>query len=306
MIHNFKFISCIILFAVLVFVPTFSSAADGDDVRLKPFVYAYSSTADMQATAADVRARLESAGFSVVGEYSPYDGVLDIAVTSAALQQASSASDFGNFAAVQRVSLTRNGDAVEVIYTNPLYMALAYRLSADLGDIRAALEVALGAEYTMGSDKGLKISKLPTYRYMGFPMYTERFDEPDLLATYASHEDAVTKMEEGLAAGSGGVSRVYRVDVEGTSDTLFGVGMSEGCSGDEYLMSRIDFADTRSSAHLPYEVLVKDNEIWALGARFRIAISFPDLSMMGKRSFASIMCAPGSIKDALRAAAGNP
>ncbi|MBT6328990.1 MAG: hypothetical protein HOJ34_04330, partial [Kordiimonadaceae bacterium] len=61
----------------------------------------------------------------------------------------------------------------------------------------------------------------------------------------------------------------------------------------------------RSSAHLPYEILVKDNEIYALGARFRIAISFPDLKMVGSHSFAGIMSAPGAIKKALKTASGN-
>jgi len=64
-------------------------------------------------------------------------------------------------------------------------------------------------------------------------------------------------------------------------------------------MDYIDFADVKSTAHLPYEVLVSGNRVYHLFARFRIAISFPDLSMMGSNSFMSIMSAPGAIKDAL-------
>lgn len=305
MVHFKKYFTQFLLAVVLIATPTAALTAKDDKVRLMPFVHAYSSSEDLETTAVAVREKLIGAGFVIAGEYSPYDGVLDMAVTNANLQAASSASDFGTFAAVQRVSLTTMGDEVQVVYTNPTYMALAYRLKGNLAETKASLEAALGVGTAIGSKKGLQAKKLKKYRYMGFPMNTERFDEPDLLATYKSHDEAVARLEEGLAAGTGGVSKVYRVDIEGTTDTLFGVAMTEGDSGDAYIMSEVDFKDIRSSAHLPYEVLVKDNEIYALGARFRIAISFPDLKMMGKNSFMNIMGAPKAIKNALKAASGN-
>lgn len=305
MVNIQKYFTQFLVAVFLLAAPTSTLAAKDEKVRYKPFVHAFSSTNDMQTTAAEVRAKLTEAGFTIAGEYSPYDSVIDMAITNAALQAATSASDFGNFAAVQRVSLTKMGDAVQVIYTNPTYMALAYRLKGDLAETKASLEAALGAGKEIGPKKGLDAKKLKKYRYMGFPMFTERFDDPDLLATYKTHDEAVARLEEGLAAGAGGVSKVFRVDVEGTNDTLFGVAMTDGDSSDTYIMSEVDFKDIRSSAHLPYEILVKDNEIYALGARFRIAISFPDLKMMGKNSFMNIMSAPKAIKNALKAASGN-
>ncbi len=305
MIHIQKYFTQFLFAVFILAAPTSALAAQDDNARHKPFVYAYSSSDDIETTATAVRAKLLGAGFIIAGEYSPYGDVLDIAVTNAALQAATSASDFGNFAAVQRVALTKMGDTVQVIYTNPTYMALAYRLEGDLAETKASLEAALGAEDAIGSKKGLEAKKLKKYRYMGFPMFTERFDEPDLLATYETHDEAVAHLEEGLASGTGGVSKVYRVDIDGTSDTLFGVALTDGDSSDAHIMGKIDFEDIRSSAHLPYEVLVKDNQIYALGARFRIAISFPDLKMVGGHSFAGIMSAPGAIKKALENASGN-
>lgn len=70
-------------------------------------------------------------------------------------------------------------------------------------------------------------------------------------------------------------------------------------------MSRIDFKDVRSTGHLPYEVVISNGQVYALPAEFRIAINFPDLSMMGSNSFASIMCAPDSIKETLTKAVGG-
>lgn len=298
-----KYITQIMLAVFLLASPTITLAAD--DIY-RPFVYAYSSADDMEVTAEAVREKLTQAGFIISGENSPYENVLNIIVTNEALQTASSASDFGNFAAAQRVSLTKMDDVVQVSYTNPTYMALAYRLESDLAPIKESLVAALGSEMEFGSRKGLDAKRLAKYRYMGFPMFTERFDKPDLLATYESHEEAVAKLEEGLAIDNANVTKVYRIDVPGTSDTLFGVAIAEGNGGDNHIMTKIDFEDTRSSAHLPYEILVKDNEIYALGARFRIAISFPDLKMVGSHSFAGIMSAPKAIKNALKEASGNP
>lgn len=297
-----KYFTKVLLAVLLLASPAITMAAD--DIY-KPFVYAYSSADDMETTAEGVRAKLSEAGFIISGENSPYENVLNIVVTNEALQTAASASDFGNFAAAQRISLTKMDDVVQVSYTNPTYMALAYRLESDLAPIKESLVAALGSEMEYGSRKGLDAKKLAKYRYMGFPMFTERFDKPDLLATYESHEEAVAKLEEGLAADDANVSKVYRIDIPGTSDTLFGVAIAEGNGGDDHIMTKIDFEDTRSSAHLPYEILVKDNEIYALGARFRIAISFPDLKMVGSHSFAGIMSAPGAIKKALKTASGN-
>ena len=305
MINIQKYITQFLVAVFLLAAPASIASAKDEKIRYMPFIHAFSSTNDMQTTATEVRAKLTEAGFTIAGEYSPYDSVINMAVTNGALQAAASASDYGNFAAVQRVSLTQMGDAVQVIYTNPTYMALAYRLSSDLAETKASLEAALGAGKEFGPKKALTAKKLKKYRYMGFPMFTERFDDPDLLATYKTHDEAVARLEEGLANGVGGVSKVFRVDIEGTSDTLFGVAMTDGDSSDAYIMSEVDFKDIRSSAHLPYEILVKDNEIYALGARFRIAISFPDLKMMGKNSFMNIMGAPKAIKNALKAASGN-
>jgi hypothetical protein len=74
---------------------------------------------------------------------------------------------------------------------------------------------------------------------------------------------------------------------------------------DKYIMSEIDFKDVKSAAHLPYEILVSGNKAYALYARFRIATSFPDLSMMGSNSFMNIMKSPEAIRKALVQAAGG-
>jgi hypothetical protein len=73
-------------------------------------------------------------------------------------------------------------------------------------------------------------------------------------------------------------------------------------------MGRIDKDSPRHTAHLPYEILVYGDQVEALYGRFRIALSWPHLPMMASdtgATFLSIMCAPGSIEDALIAIAGG-
>ena len=62
-------------------------------------------------------------------------------------------------------------------------------------------------------------------------------------------------------------------------------------------MPKIDLASPKHTAFLPYELLVDDNEAHMLHGRFRIALSFPDLTM---GTFTKIMSMPGDIEDLLK------
>ena len=114
-----------------------------------------------------------------------------IAVTSEALQATASATDYGAYGAVQRVSLTAMGEGgnagIQVTYTNPVYMAHAHRMGGDLAAVRAVLEGALGTKADYGSEEGLTKDELGEYRYMGFPMYTELFDQHFDLVMIGDH-----------------------------------------------------------------------------------------------------------------------
>ena len=119
-------------------------------------------------------------------------------------------------------------------------------------------------------------------------------------------------VEDSLASGLGATAKVWRVDLPGKDETVFGVALKgkdgEDCSGDEFVMSRVDKASPRSTAHLPYEILVTGENAEALYARFRIAIIWPHLPMVASESggtFFSIMCSPGAIEEALIEASGE-
>jgi hypothetical protein len=289
-------------FLICTFIFILSTTLQASDEELKPFVLAYTTDgANIESVAAEVSEKLKNQGFEIAGKYSPYDGATIIIITNDELKQAAAKSEFGGYAAAQRVSITKVDEEFQVAYTNPTYMAYAYRMKSDLSAVSQQLQKALGKEKEYGPETGLTPKKLQKYHYM-FGM--EYFNEPSELAEYKSYDQAITKVEQALKEKKGGVSKVYRIDIPGKPETVFGVHMTQDCSSDEFIMHSIDFKPIRSTAHLPYEMLVSKNKVYALYARFRIAINFPDLKMIGSNSFFKIMCAPDAIENALRQAAG--
>ena len=275
--------------------------------EMKPFILGSTGTGAVADKVADVKKSLTDNGFEVVGDYSPYDTAHIIIVTNDTLKKAAATHERGGYAAGQRVAITKVGDEVQITYTNPAYMAAAYHVKGDIASVTKALATALGSMKEYGPADGLDADDIAGYHYT-FGM--EYFDEPYNLAEYDTYEQAVAAVEKGLAAKAGGASKVYRIDVPGSKQTVFGVGMSSEGTGNKYMddtfiMTEIDFKDVRSTAHLPYEILVTGDEVEALHARFRIAINFPDLSMMGSNSFMNIMPSPDAIKEALTQTAGG-
>ena len=305
--------------AVLAFFSL--NTAMAEEERLKPFVLASKGAGNLAAKTSAATAALTANGFTVVGTYSPYPAANILIVTSDELKKNASESEHGGYGAVQRVAITKVKDEIQVSYTNPVFMANVYRMKGDLQEVSAKLEKALGKVEEFGA-KGLTAKKLRKYHYM-FGM--EYFDEPSVLAEFGSYEEAIAAVEAGLAAKTEGVSKIFRVDVPGKKEAVFGVAMAgkpgatkvtkEVAPGqneqfgaqmtgapeaDQYIMSVIDFGDLKGTAHLPYEILVSDKKVYALYARFRIAISYPDLKMMGSNSFMNIMEAPEAIRKALQ------
>jgi len=291
--------------AVMMSVAALAVQAEGE---MKPFILASASSGDIANKLASVKSALTGKGFEVVGEYSPYPTAHIFVVTSDALKKAAASHDRAGYVAAQRVTITEVGDQVQVAYTNPVYMGAAYRIKVDLSGVADSLKAALGAEEEYGPEEGLTVKELQKYHYT-FGM--EYFDEPNDLASYNNYKEAVAAVEKGLAAHDGGTSKVYRIDIPGSKQTVFGVAMAAyGETGNKYMdegfiMTEIDFKPVRSTGHLPYEILVTDSEVEALHARFRIAMNFPDLSMMGANSFMNIMPSPDAIKDSLTHAAGG-
>lgn len=289
----------VVLSALLLFS---AGSVMADDAKLKPFVLGSKGAGTVAERTEQAKAALVAGGFAVVGNYSPYADAAILVVTNDELKKNAADSEHGGFGAIQRVAITKVKDEVQVSYTNPVYMANVYRMKGDLSAVASGLGTALGKMEEFGAKQGMTASQARKYHYM---LGMEYFDEPSVLAEYASYEEAVQAVDAKLSANQNGVSKVYRVDVPGKKESVFGVALKGATEDDKYMddrfiMSEIDFRDIKSTAHLPYEVLVSDNKVYALYARFRIAINFPDLSMMGKNSFMNIMKTPEAIRNVLQ------
>lgn len=267
---------------------------------LKPFVLGKAPAADFATTVTQTRDALQGAGFSVVGEYAPYPGAHVIAVTDDDLKAAAGQSEYGGLAAAQRVSVTETAGGIQVAYANPPYVAAAFRLATDLAPVARRLETALGTAQTFGSEQGLTADALRKYHYMFAMPY---FDDVEELGSFDSYGQAVTTIEQRLKAGTAGTRFVYRIDIPGKGETVFGVGIESGDGADEAVMAVTDTGDLKHTAHLPYQILVTGKKAIALPGKFRIAVSFPDLGM---GTFMRISSAPGAINAVLSEVAKEP
>ena len=299
--NSFKFLTAL----VGVFLLSVSSSY-ADDTLYKPFVMAKTPAGDFKAVTASTKKALKKAGFKIVGDYSPYKDAHIFSVTNNTILNIVKNETSGAYGAIQRVSVADVKGKVQVAFTNPQYMAYVYRFKNDFKTIRSALIAALGYEKDFGA-KGITEKKLRDYNYA---WGMEEFDEPDEIAEHNSYKAAIAAVEKGLKSNKVGAYKVYRVDIPGKNVTVYGVGMKSPkmfnkFQDDGYVMGIIDFENDKHVAHLPYEMVVMGKNVEALNGRFRIALSFPDLSMAGENSFMNIMGAPGGIKKALKVIAGG-
>lgn len=274
------------------------------DITYQPFVLASVNDTGLNEQVGITVTALEKAGFTVAGKYSPIDGSVVIVVTNETLQQAAAASDRGGYAAGQRISVSEREGKTEVAFVNPLYIQHAYRLDSDLQDVLDSLSEALGNQESFGAKKQMTARKLAKYNYV---MTMQKFDDPSELGSFSSFDEAVAAVEAGLAREGDALSQVYRIDIPGKDQAVFGVGMkASGDKEDEkdidaaFQMSIVDFEGYSKVAYFPYEVLVNGKDVEALHMRFRMAVHFPDLSMMGAHGFTKLISSPGATEDALK------
>jgi hypothetical protein len=253
--------------------------------NLKPYQLANPSSLTLDS----VKSGLTSNGFQIAGSYSPYAGTTIVVATNDALKKLASASKFGGYGAMIRVAVTDVNGQAQTSYVNPQYMKNVYRMKGDMTPIASALEKAMGKDKSFGSAEGLSASELQKYRYMFAMPY---FDDQIELAEFDNYQTALSKVEAGLSQGKG-IKKVYRIDIPGKDEAVFGVAITEGEGADKTVMTAIDTGALRHSAHLPYEVLVSGKNVYMLSGKFRIAQSFPDLSM---GNFMSISAAPDAIE----------
>ena len=292
------------LLVILLVLPLLVTQALAED-RYQPFVLASINEAGLEQQTQATVAALEQAGFTVAGQYSPLENANVIVVTNPSLKAVAASTERGGYGAGQRVSVAVRNGKTEVAFINPVYIQYAYRLGEETQEIYDQLVAALGQQAFFGAEKKLTAKKLEKYHYM---IGMQRFDDPSELGTFDSYAEALAAVESGLALEGDALSQVYRIDLPGKEQTVFGVAMKATSDSEEELdidgarqMAIVDFEGYSKAAYFPYEVLVNGSQVEALHMRFRMAVHFPDLSMMGEHGFTKLMASPKATEKALEA-----
>ena len=257
--------------------------------------------ADLATQLAQVEKKLLAEGFTVIGRHTPkgLPAHASLVVTDPSMLEAiQTIAGSGIIAAGIRVGVQTNGT---VSYMNPDYWFRAYlrgqfkTAQAPAKAVQARLAKALGEGAAFGGD--VAEADLTNYRYM-FGM--ERFDSPNSeLSTHTSFEDALKTVQDNLAKGVGNTSRSYDLVMADRKLAVFGVAMNDPGDGEGSWVNKIG-AD--HIAGMPYEIFIVGNKVFALYARYRIALAWPALGM---GQFMGIINTPEAIRNTLARVAGG-
>lgn len=257
--------------------------------------------ADLPTHLAKLEQKLQAEGFTVIGRHTPkgLPGHASLVVTDRAMLEA--IRSIGGSAVIAsgiRVGVQSDGT---VSYMNPDYWYRAYlrgqfkTAQTAVKSVQLRLVKALGEGSGFGGD--VPEADLQQYRYL-FGM--ERFDSPNSeLSSHASFAEALKTVQDNLAKGVGSTSRVYEVLVPGSELAVFGVAMNDPGEGEGWWANKIG---AEHIAGLPYELFIVGNKVYALYARYRIALAWPALGM---GQFMGIINTPESIRNTLTRVAGG-
>lgn len=232
---------------------------------------------DLKVAMSAVEQKLTAAGFVVVGRHAP-PGLPQhgsIIVTepgfSAALAQ------MGGSAAVGlpiRVGVKADG-SVSILNLEYWQRALLRQNYGKAeGAVKAAtgkLQQALGAGKPFGGD--VKAEELAEYRYM---IGMEKFADKSELKAHASFDAAVRTIRDNLAKGVAKTAKVYEIVIPEKKIAVFGIATNDPEDGEGWWAKKIG---PDHVAALPWEIFVVDNKAYALFARFRTALAWPELGM---------------------------
>jgi hypothetical protein len=257
--------------------------------------------ADLAVQLSLVEKKLQAEGFTVIGKHTPKGiaGHASLVVTDPAILEAvRSLGGSTVIAAGIRVGILSDGT---VSYMNPDYWYRAYlrgqfkTAQTAVKSVQTRLGKALGDGAGFGGD--IPEADLANYRYM-FGM--ERFDSPNSeLSTHASFEDAVKAVQDNLSNGVGKTQKVYEIILPESKQAVFGVAMNDSADGEHAWVNKIG---ANHMAGMPYELFIVGNKVYALYARYRIALAWPALGM---GQFMGIINTPEAIRNTLTRVAGG-
>jgi hypothetical protein len=229
----------------------------------------------------DVKLKLQSAGFEVIGAYAINEAkqLTTVIYTNAALKSMANQEGRG-FVAIGRVLV--NGETGTVSLSNPVYFGKAFmQKDADFTQVAAhkqALENAFG-KVEVSADK-LEYDDLEDYHFMMSMPYYEDSDEL-----------AEGKNADLLAKAEASPNHLFTLTL---SEGRHLVGMKLSPSTSEFPLK----VGVQNAGLLPYTVLIEEDKAISMASKYYIAVSYPMLSM---GDFMAISDVPDIITEELEA-----
>ena len=259
------------------------------------------STESMEDAMNTVKTTLQNSGFKILGEYNPANsenlGV--ICYTRLDLEKiALSFSDRGSLAAALKIGFKKEGNSIKISMLNPTYLFYGYfiegvdkhekELAKISEDAKAAMK-KVGSDFTPFGGT-LSKKELQKYHYKVMMPY---FEDAEELNEFVSFEAGLKIIQNNLKNGKGDTKKVYELIYTDKKVAVFGVALLNTEVGEPKF---IPIVGEENIAAMPYEIILQGNTASILPGKFRLAISWPELTM---GTFMKIMSTPGDIKDTL-------
>ncbi|MDP2811058.1 MAG: hypothetical protein Q8O34_12990, partial [Rhodocyclaceae bacterium] len=255
---------------------------------------------DLKAAMAATEQKLTAAGFSVIGHHVPPGIPKHGSIIVAEPGLTAALTQLGGKAVVGvpiRVGVKADGtvSTLNLEYWQRAYLRQNYgKAEAAVKATAGKLQQALGAGKPFGGN--VEPKELAEYRYM---IGMEMFDDKSELKVHASFDEAVKTIRDNLAKGVAKTAKVYEIVMPERKLAVFGVATNDPEDGEGWWAKKIG---PDHIAALPWEIFVVDNKAYALFARYRTALAWPDLGMF---QFMGISSHPDSTAGMLAKVAGG-
>lgn len=250
-----------------------------------------------------VESKLKEAGFDIVAKVEVgKSNATNIIFTNDHIKNVSNKPTRGLLAGEMRVFV--NKDRNELRFNNPLYFFKAYLQDEyQAGDEKPVVDALMKAfptltDTVMGKDsEGKEIDTNPDYRpYSDLAKYhymigMQYYHDQDIVGEAANVSDLLAKLKKKAKK-----DLVYTIELA-PNRIVAGVNVAKRTAK---FPSKIG---EEKASLLPWQILIEEKEIdgktvahaTTLNGRYRIALGYPLLTMMGEGSFAGIMTIPGAI-----------
>ena len=266
-----KLFTLLLYWALMFFGAT--SLVAGDDIN--------TYLVGKHVSVSDAKSKLKSQGFSVIASYSPVKGGTTLVFTNSALKKQASKKGRAH-AAVLRMFIDDKEKTVSI--TNPIYFGKAFMQKDYKESVYFTQFEKISAAFPglVGSKDKLDSSDISGFHFMmGMPYY----EDADELAT-GTNKELIAKAK-GYKKGK---NLIFSLKISDKS-TLLGYELGKKT---KKFVKKIGRAN---AAVLPYCIAIEDGVASALGAKYYLAISYPQLTMS---EFMTISTVPGAIEKDLK------